>query len=238
MTVNKITKAPTQKEVIDKINEVIDEIGGSGGTVTSVNGQTGDVSLDADDVGALPDSTSIPTKISDLTDDTSTYPIDKADYATSAGTLGSSDVGSATQPIYLDDGAPTTCTYSLNKTVPADAVFTDTTYSAFTGADGSSAGTSGLVPAPSATDNNKFLKGDGTWGSAGSSLPSQTGQSGKFLTTDGTDASWANVSSQLSDLTDVTITSATNGQSLVYNNTSGKWVNQTKYAMVITDYTT
>ena len=32
-----------------------------------------------------------------------------------------------------------------------------------TGADGTNAGTSGLVPAPSATDNTKFLKGDGTW---------------------------------------------------------------------------
>ena len=46
-----------------------------------------------------------------------------------------------------------------------------------------------------------------------------------------------NVPDELSDLTDVTIASATNGQSLVYDNTSGKWVNQTKYAMVITDYT-
>lgn len=40
---------------------------------------------------------------------------------------------------------------------------TDTTYSAFTGADGTDAGTSGLVPAPSASDNVKYLKGDGTW---------------------------------------------------------------------------
>lgn len=43
--------------------------GGTGGAVTSVNGQTGDVILTADDVGALPDSTSIPTKTSDLTND-------------------------------------------------------------------------------------------------------------------------------------------------------------------------
>lgn len=48
---------------------------------------------------------------------------------------------------------------------------TDTTYSAFTGADGTSAGTSGLVPAPSATDNGKYLKGDGTWGDATFVLP-------------------------------------------------------------------
>lgn len=40
-----------------------------GGTVDSVNGQTGVVVLDAEDVGALPDTTTIPTKTSDLTND-------------------------------------------------------------------------------------------------------------------------------------------------------------------------
>lgn len=40
-----------------------------GGSVESVNGQTGVVVLDAEDVGALPDSTVIPTKTSDLTND-------------------------------------------------------------------------------------------------------------------------------------------------------------------------
>lgn len=40
---------------------------------------------------------------------------------------------------------------------------TDTTYSDFVGADGTNAGTAGLVPAPAATDNTKFLKGDGTF---------------------------------------------------------------------------
>lgn len=33
----------------------------------------------------------------------------------------------------------------------------------FTGATGVVAGTAGLVPAPAATDNTKYLKGDGTW---------------------------------------------------------------------------
>lgn len=37
--------------------EVLDGTGGAGGAVSSVNGQTGDVVLDADDVGALPDDT-------------------------------------------------------------------------------------------------------------------------------------------------------------------------------------
>lgn len=71
-------------------------------------------------------------------------------------------------------------------------------------------------------------------------LPSQTGQSGKFLTTDGTDASWATVSggsSTLEDLTDVDLTTPTNGQVLSYNSTDQVWENTTQYAMVITDYT-
>lgn len=58
-------------------------------------------------------------------------------------------------------------------------------------------------------------------------LPSQTGNSGKYLTTDGSTASWAtvNVTPALDDLTDVTITSASNGQVLKYNGTA--WVNDT-----------
>lgn len=44
---------------------------------------------------------------------------------------------------------------------------TDTTYSNFTGTDGVSAGTAGLVPAPATTDAGKFLKADGTWDTAG-----------------------------------------------------------------------
>ena len=38
--------------------------------------------------------------------------------------------------------------------------------------------------------SSKYLKGDGTWGTV-DALPSQTSQSGKFLTTDGSSASWA-----------------------------------------------
>lgn len=44
---------------------------------------------------------------------------------------------------------------------------TDTTYSDFTGTDGTTAGTAGLVPAPATTDAGKFLKADGTWDNAG-----------------------------------------------------------------------
>ena len=47
--------------------------------------------------------------------------------------------------------------------VPANAKFTDTTYSAFKGATSSAAGGAGLVPAPAAGDQNKVLGADGTW---------------------------------------------------------------------------
>ena len=40
---------------------------------------------------------------------------------------------------------------------------TDTTYSAFTGTDGETAGSAGLVPAPATTDADKFLKSNGLW---------------------------------------------------------------------------
>lgn len=43
---------------------------------------------------------------------------------------------------------------------------TDTTYTHFTGATASTDGVQGLVPGPLAGDQNKVLKGDGTWGDA------------------------------------------------------------------------
>ena len=45
-------------------------------------------------------------------------------------------VGSETQPVYFKQGVPTACSYQLNKTVPSDAVFTDTTYSSKSEANG------------------------------------------------------------------------------------------------------
>ena len=47
--------------------------------------------------------------------------------------------------------------------VPANAKFTDTTYSAFKGATASAAGGAGLVPAPGAGKQKAVLCGDGTW---------------------------------------------------------------------------
>ena len=69
-----------------------------------------------------------------------------------------------------------------------------------TGASSSTAGAKGLVPAPASGDNTKYLRGDGTW----------------------QDAQGA---SAVSDLTDVSLSSLTNGQILKYNSTSQKWEN-------------
>lgn len=57
-------------------------------------------------------------------------------------------------------------------------------------------------------------------------LPDQTGNNGKYLTTDGTDASWAtlNASPALDDLSDVAITSATTNDVVYFNGSS--WVNK------------
>ena len=82
--------------------------------------------------------------------------------ATTATKLGTATKGSATQPIYLSAGAPVACTYSLAKSVPADAKFTDTTYSNFVKSGSGAA--AGLVPAPSTTaGTTKYLREDGTW---------------------------------------------------------------------------
>lgn len=66
------------------------------------------------------------------------------------------------------------------------------------GATSSTAGVHGLVPAPAAGDNTKFLGGDGTW---------------------------KNVPEKLNALGDVTLTTPANGQVIRYNSTSHKWEN-------------
>lgn len=89
-------------------------------------------------------------------------------YAISAGSASSaaaltSNAGSSTQPVYFSGGKPVACSYTLGKSVPADALFTDHTYGNMKGATSSSAGSAGLVPAPNIGDQLKFLRADGAW---------------------------------------------------------------------------
>lgn len=85
--------------------------------------------------------------------------------ANSAVKLDTATAGGTTTPVYFSGGKPVACSYTLGKSVPADAKFTDTntTYSAFKAATSSAAGGSGLVPAPAAGAQAKYLRGDGTW---------------------------------------------------------------------------
>lgn len=78
-----------------------------------------------------------------------------------------------------------------------------------------------------------IYRGDGGAGIANPTyetavIADQTGNSGKYLTTNGTNTSWATVtggSTNLDGLTDVVLTSPSNGQVLKYNGTN--WINDT-----------
>ena len=108
-------------------------------------------------------------------------------YSDFVGTDGSTDgtAGLVPAPLIADDGKylkadgswgtppGTTYTAGANISITGNTISaTDTTYSDFTGTDGTAAGVAGLVPAPATTDVDKYLKSDGTWAtvSSGSSV--------------------------------------------------------------------
>ena len=142
--------------------------------------------------------------------------INNVENANIASKLGTTTVGTNAKPIYINNGVPTQISYTIAKSVPSDAKFTDTTYEVFTGASSSTDGTIGLVKKPIAGDQNKFLKGNGDWASI-DALPSQSGQSGKYLTTNGTTASWAVVDALPSQ-------TGNSGKYLTTNGTSASWI--------------
>ena len=81
--------------------------------------------------------------------------------ATSADKI-NTDAGSATQPVYIRDGVPKATTYTLGKSVPASAVFTDT-WKALVGSTTTAAGTAEYAPAPAKGASNRYLRCDGAW---------------------------------------------------------------------------
>ena len=76
--------------------------------------------------------------------------------------------------------------HTVDADVPSDAKFTDTTYSAFRGTEGMSDGTSGLVPAPKASEfgNSYALSSDGKWRDFGQTFVSQSFADGAYATND------------------------------------------------------
>lgn len=108
----KQTLTDALKDLMDKVKSV------TRGNVTGVKGdkendyRTGDVNLDCDDLGASPVG--------------HTHSLEEMGAAPWSH-LHDYNAGSLVQPIWFDRGTPKVCSYQLNKTVPANALFTDTT---------------------------------------------------------------------------------------------------------------
>lgn len=52
----------------------------------------------------------------------------RVDHATNAESLSGINSGSSIQPVFFSGGTPVSCSYTIEKSVPADALFTDTRY--------------------------------------------------------------------------------------------------------------
>lgn len=141
----------------------------------------------------------------------------------------STSAGSATQPVYFSGGKPVACTYTLGKSVPSNAVFTDTntkvTQTAVTSSDytnwrsliwgASNSGTEGF--SPSTTTDGVF---------ACNTLSVQPSTGTIKATTFKGNATTATTASNLSGFTNTTtsataIDSATNNGHTYVNGTSG-----------------
>jgi hypothetical protein len=90
------------------------------GAVDSVNGQTGDVVLTASDVGALPSSTTIPTKTSDLTNDSG--------YITNSALTGYATETFVTSQGYITSSAITNMQTTTNLVTSVSSSSTDSQY--------------------------------------------------------------------------------------------------------------
>ena len=172
--------------------------------------------------------------------------------ANSAVKLDTATAGSTTQPVYFKDGKPVAIGYTIATSVPANAKFTDTntTYSVFKGATSSAAGGNGLVPAPAAGNEGKFLQGNGAWGtpantwrgiqdnltstSTDQSLSANQGKVLKGLVDGKAPASHTHTKSQITDFPSslknpTALTVQGNGTTLAtYDGSAAKTVNITK----------
>ena len=171
----------------EMIGNTLIDLSGYVPTSRTVNGKalSANISLSASDVGALPSTTSIPSKTSDLTNDsgfitgyTETDPTvpswakaaSKPSYtASEVGALPSTTaIPSKTSDLTNDSGfltsAPVT---SVNGQTGAVSLTIPEAPSVMTGATSSANGAQGLVPQPDAGEQNKVLFGDGDWGTLG-----------------------------------------------------------------------
>ena len=120
--INGTGEGSISKYVNDAITNLIAEAPESFDTLKEISNW---ISTHSDSASAM--NTSISQLQSDLASHTHLYAGSSSagGAATSANKI-NTNAGSALNPVYFSDGIPKACTYSLNKTVPSDAVFTDT----------------------------------------------------------------------------------------------------------------
>lgn len=112
MTATAVTLQPDEEATASYANGVLtlgipkgekgDDGQGGSGAVESVNGKVGAVVLNASDVGALPSTTTIPTKTSDLTNDSgflTSVPVTSVNSKTGSVVLNASDVGAISEEV-------------------------------------------------------------------------------------------------------------------------------------------
>lgn len=128
--------------------------GGGGGGTSNFNQLTNRPKYDNATMTGNTSIPKVPTKTSELSNDSNF--VTSSDLPT---------VNDAT--LTITQNGTSKGTFTANDSDDVTVELTDTTYSNFTGTDGTAAGTAGLVPAPATTDAGKFLKADGTWDTAG-----------------------------------------------------------------------
>lgn len=127
---NDLTNKPTIPDAANNATLTIKKNGTAVGTFTADASANVDINITvpttASDVSALPASTKYAGAST------------TGGAATSANKL-NTNAGSATNPVHFSSGVPVACTYSLEKSVPSNAVFTDTTYESKSAASGGTA---------------------------------------------------------------------------------------------------
>ena len=170
-----------------------DEQGGGGGAVNSVNGQTGDVVLDASDVGALPDTTVIPTDTSDLTN--------SAGFVDAAGAAAAAPVQSVNGQTGAVSLSIPTDTSDLNN----DSGFVDAAGAAAAAPVQSVNGQTGAVSLSIPTDTSDLNNDSGFVDAAGAAaaapVQSVNGQTGAVVITS---SSWTTIWTNTSPNADFT----------------------------------